>query len=162
MRCPGRKVGVVDSVYETAKEIYQQHLDGVDDAIMQRDFEKYASFFAPQHIYKTENDLVQITDLVELRMVFDIMCGLIERHGVPTLDRVCTCAEFFGPNILNGKHQTRLVRRDAIVAEFYTAQSKLTMVGGSWRLSHIEFTESTSVLPTSILAHYHMHKHRNG
>jgi len=142
----------VQSDRDEAVRIYQMHLDEVGHAIEQGDFDGYAPHFTQAHEYETAVGNVRISSPVALRLLFDTLCGVLERHDLPTLDRVCVGADFIGPTTILGRHQTRVVRRDAIVAESFSARCVLKLRGNRWRLARVHVAEGPSALPAVVVA----------
>jgi len=158
----GKDRGFVQSEHNDALGIYQTHLDEVGRAIEQGDFDGYAQHYAQAHQFETVVGNMSITNPVALRLFFDTLCLQLERHDLPTLDRVCKSAEFINPTTIFGSHQTRLIRQDAIVAESFSARCVLKLWGNRWRLSRMHVPEGAKALPAVVMSRVLSRQKRQG
>lgn len=149
-----REVEHEDMNDESAQRIYQAHLDDMGTAIAARDFVAYQTFFRFPHRFETMTEGVYIETPEDLRDFFDTLCAQLDQHEMPNMDRICKAASFSNARTINGYHQTRLVRHDAIVADSFAALCKLERHGDRWLLSHSQFAEGQAAMPTTVLARY--------
>ncbi len=135
---------------QRAKEIYQQLLDEIGTAIVDKDGSRYASHFSFPHKLQTFDTVVVIEDSETLERYFYKLVDRMIRLSVPELVRYCTIAEFVDPDTIRGCHQTRLINHDLILVEDYMALSTLTFFDGVWKVSASQYAEATPSLPTRI------------
>jgi hypothetical protein len=135
---------------DLAREIYQELLDQIGTAIRERDRSEYIRHFCLPHRVQTFDSSLVVETEETLGTYFDRMIERLASLGVPELTRYCTVAEFKDSDTIQGFHHTKLINRDLMIVEDYTALSVLKRVADRWKVSESQYAEDGPSIPTRI------------
>ncbi len=129
----------MSAALKTAKDVSEHLLRITAKALMQRDFELFATcFFLPQTMNTMGRRIVAETRF-DLRRAFESNCDHLESIGVTELRRECVAAIFHGENRVEATHLSTLIANGEEVVPPYPVFSVLEKVDGSWVIMSSEY-----------------------
>jgi hypothetical protein len=125
----------MDSWAKSAKDIYQQVVDTLSDALMQNDFAPFSGLVAFPHIMQTLSTTIVMADQTELRVCFDSFALTLKAQSVTDYIRVVDFADFTSDDRIVGQHTSYILRRCHHIAQPYPNRLTLDRGNGIWRVS---------------------------
>ncbi|MBY4893295.1 hypothetical protein KUL25_11015 [Rhodobacteraceae bacterium N5(2021)] len=119
---------------DLAFKIYQAIRDGSGDALNLGAFDRYHPFFQMPSFIETFEGRETIGTLEALRLTFDKVAQGLRDISATRMVRVCSVAQFGGPEAIRGVHDTRLVNDKGQVIEAYSGMCTLRLSDAQWRV----------------------------
>jgi hypothetical protein len=125
----------MDSWANSAKDIYQQVVDTLSDALMQYDFAPFSGLVAFPHIMQTLSTTFVMADQTELRVCFDSFALTLKAQSVTDYIRVVDFADFTSDDRIVGQHTSYILGGDHYIVQPYSSRLMLDRENGIWRVS---------------------------
>lgn len=122
-----------------AKDIYQELLDLIWDAMETQRYDDYQTYFMLPHTIVTSEGTKVLNADADLRKFFDTMCANLSMKGNSQMMRRCIAAEFKDAQTIHGSHETRVVGYAAQIWGYYPALSVLRLTKGRWRVASAQY-----------------------
>ena len=122
-----------------ARKISNDLLASTGAAIMAQDFARFAQSFSLPNLVTTFDTKRTVKTEAELEMIFNANCAYFRRSNVTDIVRICTTADFDGPDTVKAMHVTHLMSGSRRVKDPYPAFSVLSRTGGIWRVSKSDY-----------------------
>lgn len=122
-----------------AKAIAAHALEETGQALLDRDFDRFAPFFALPQTLATPAGGRKMETLEDLRSAFDGICAFFASSGVISLDRRVETAFFDGADVIRYTHATRLVRKGAPEESPYFCQSVMQRGPSGWKVTDSQY-----------------------
>ncbi|MDX8348206.1 hypothetical protein SLH49_09420 [Cognatiyoonia sp. IB215446] len=124
---------------KTAKEISEHLLNVTANALMQHDFESFASAFGLPQTMTTAESEIRLLTRDDLRTAFEQMCECFQSMGVTELRRVCEAAAFCGPDRVEATHTSYVLAHGNDVVPPYPVFSVLERLQGQWKITSSDY-----------------------
>ncbi|MDX8351150.1 hypothetical protein [Cognatiyoonia sp. IB215182] len=124
---------------KTAKEISEHLLKVTADALMQHDFESFASAFGLPQTMTTIESEIRLLTRDDLRMAFEQMCDCFQSMGMTELRRVCEAAAFCGPDRVEATHTSHVLAHGKDIVPPYPVFSVLERLDGQWKITGSDY-----------------------
>ncbi|WP_458791063.1 hypothetical protein [Yoonia sp. MH D7] len=128
-----------DTSNPIARKIGNNMLKETGAAIMTKDFARFAKSFSLPHMLTTFDAKGIIETEAELEHIFDANHAYFTALNVTDIVRVCTSADFDGPDTVKAMHVTQLMSGTQRVKDPYPAFAIITRTGGVWRFSKSDY-----------------------
>jgi hypothetical protein len=125
----------MDSWANSAKDIYQQVVDTLSDALMQYDFAPFSRLVAFPHITQTLSTTIVMADQTKLRICFDSFVMALKAQSVTNHIRVVDFADFTSDDRIVGQHTSYILGGDHYIVQPYSSRLMLDRENGIWRVS---------------------------
>lgn len=122
-----------------AVKISDALLEITGEAILARDFSRFAPAFALPHPITTFDTKRTVETRAELEAIFDANCAYFDELQVTDIARKCLSADFDGPDCVKAMHITHLMSGNNRVKDPYPGFSVLTRTDGVWRVSKSDY-----------------------
>lgn len=121
-----------DRANRTATEIAQHSLDVTGEALLARDFERFAQFYDVPYTIATESGIARRDTFDELAAGFYSAADHYHAEAVTRLERHVEAAVFDGADRLRFSHLTQLYRDDTPLRDAYPNVSDMRRINDRW------------------------------
>jgi hypothetical protein len=109
----------MDSWANSAKDIYQQVVDTLSDALMQYDFAPFSRLVAFPRITQTLSTTIVMADQTKLRICFDSFAMALKTQSVTNHIRGADFAEITSNDRIIGQHTSYILGGDHYIVQPY-------------------------------------------
>lgn len=118
----------------TARQIYQETLDGMTAAVLAQDPAAFAEFVDYPYKIRVMDGEIVCRDSSDVARVVDNFIGQLKQNDVTELVRVCDSARFLASDHIMGHHTSRVMSGDREVLSPYVTRLGLYLSkDGRWR-----------------------------
>lgn len=119
---------------QSAREIYQAHLDAVSVAFWEKDYNTMLSHILFPSFMETDDELIQMETPDDYRPSLHSFRRKLDRHGATAYHRLCRDAVFAAddPKRIEGVHETFALNGATPVMPPYLNQMTLVERDGRW------------------------------
>lgn len=118
----------------SAERIVQDLLDRSSAAMVEGDYDAFASFYNVPMIVDTFNGQVRIENDADLRLRFERLRAHYGSQNMTDLVRHVISAIWFNEETIHATHQGRIVSGSTLMQAPYTVFSIFKKSGGSWKV----------------------------
>lgn len=139
-RLPPTFVATDDDIRRTASEpmpLYQGFLDRLSAATMTNDFDDYLGLCDLPYTSHSDSVDTVINTADHVRAFFDTTVAMISGDTADTLKRVADNAQFLGPDLICGYHDTLFSKDGAPTLAPIKSRMILKRRGVEWKLKHV-------------------------
>ncbi|SHG91701.1 hypothetical protein [Marivita hallyeonensis] len=118
-----------------AIEIAEELLDRTGRGLDSGDFDLFADAFALPYRHDTFDATVEITDLADIRSVYDQVRRHFRQIGVTRIIRFCVAADYQTPDKILSTHESHMFSGSHRIRPPYPVLSTLERRDGAWKIT---------------------------
>ncbi len=129
--------------------VYQQFLDRLTDATRERDFDAYIALCDLPYTYHGNALDTLMSTPEDVRPLFDMTVDMISGGKADTFERKAETAQFMGPNIMCGYHNSVFSKDGQEAIPAIKTRMILKHIGMGWKLKHVTDSIANDTYPYS-------------
>ncbi|MFW2545194.1 hypothetical protein ACN2XU_21415 [Primorskyibacter sp. 2E107] len=118
-----------------AFDIAQDLLDKTGKGYSENRFDLYERCFVLPHEFETFQETRRISDVNELRKLFDNVRNFFSMHGITELHRRVVAAKYLSEDTIRATHESRLIGLGSQLHAPYPAMVTLKRFGFDWKIA---------------------------
>lgn len=116
----------------SAITIYQEFLDHMGEALVNRDADAFLRHIFLPHAIQTETDVIEFDTIDEALVHFDGFSGALAAQGVDAYNRVAREAQFDGDTRIVGQHDSFMSSGGKLAVPVFSNEMEIELRGGIW------------------------------